>query len=101
MNNSKAFGGVMSYFDDANLLIQHARKHFAEIERAYSASLSEKAVKPTLLIEIKNFMENLRSSLDFTAHGIFQKYGISSSPSQKVYFPYASLNQSEEEFIEL
>ncbi len=28
-----------------------------------------------LLIEIKNFMENLRSALDYSAHGLFDKYG--------------------------
>ena len=88
----------MSSFDDANHLVQYAREHFAEIEGAYSVSLSEKVIKPKLLIDIKNFMENLRSSLDFTAHGIFQKYGFSTSSNQKVYFPYAPLSKSKEEF---
>lgn len=88
----------MGNFDDAKLLVQHERERFAEIEQAYGASLSERKIKPNLLIDIKNFMENLRSSLDFTAHGIFQKYGFSASPSPKIYFPYALLNQSKEEF---
>ena len=91
----------MSNFDDAKLLVQHERERFTEIEQAYGASLSEKKIKPNLLIDIKNFAENLRSSLDFTAHGLFQKYGFSSSPHQNIYFPYASLSQSEEEFRKL
>lgn len=88
----------MSYFDDANLLVQHARDQFTVIENAYHASLSEKEIKPNLLIGIKNFMENLRSSLDFSAHGLFQKYGFSSSPNHNIYFPYALLSQSQEDF---
>jgi len=43
-------------------------------------------------------MENLRSALDFTAHGLFDKYGTSPGPSKDIYLPYARLNQSEEQF---
>ena len=88
----------MSYFDDASQLVQYAKEHLAKIEREYGLSLSEKVIRPSLLIDIKNFMENLRSSLDFTAHGLFQKYGFSASSDPKIYFPYALLNQSKEEF---
>lgn len=52
----------MSYFDDANQLVQYAREHFLHIEEAYNASLSEKEIKPKLLIEIKNFMENFSTN---------------------------------------
>ena len=88
----------MSYFDDANHLVRFASEHFHHIEEAYNASLSEKEIKPELLIEIKNFMENLRSALDFSAHGLFQNYGSSTAPNPKIYFPYALLSQSKEEF---
>ena len=88
----------MSYFDDASHLVQYARERFIEIEEAYNASLSEKEIRPKLLIEIKNFMENLRSALDFTAHGLFQNYGSSTASNPSIYFPYASLSQSKEEF---
>ncbi len=88
----------MNQFDDASQLVQYAKKHFAEIEREYHLSLSEKEARFNLLISIKNFMENLRSSLDFTAHGLFQKYGFSASTKLNIYFPYASLNQSKDDF---
>lgn len=88
----------MSYFDDANHLVQYSIEHFTHIEEAYNASLSEKEIKPKLLIEIKNFMENLRSALDFAARGLFQNYGSSTVSNPKIYFPYASLSQSKEEF---
>ena len=85
----------MGHFDDAKELIKYARGRLPEIQSAYETSLSDQKVKPQLLIEIKNFMENLRSALDFTAHGLFDKYGASTSRSPRIYFPYATLNQSE------
>jgi hypothetical protein len=88
----------MSYFYDANQLVQYGKEHFPHIEEAYNASLSEKEITPNILIEIKNFMENLRSSLDFMAYGLFKLYGSSSASNPKIYFPYASLIQSKEEF---
>jgi hypothetical protein len=84
--------------DDAKQLVQYAREHLPQIEEAYNASLSEKEIKPKLLIEIKNLMENLRSALDFTARGLFLKYGSSKASDPRIYFPYASLTQSEDQF---
>jgi hypothetical protein len=89
---------TVSHFDDARELIKYARDRLPEIQSAYDRSLSDQEIKPQLLIEIKNFMENLRSALDFTAHGLFDKYGSSTSKSPKIYFPYATLNQLETEF---
>lgn len=88
----------MSKFDDAKSLLQHATFKIKEIRLAYDASLNKKAVDPSLLIEIKNFMENLRSALDFSACGLFEKYGSSKKPNPKIYFPYAPLSQGEIEF---
>jgi len=89
---------TMGCFDDAKQLVGYARDRLPNIQSAYEASLSDKESKPQLLIEIKNFMENLRSALDFTAHGLFDNYGSSTSKSPRIYFPYAALNQSETEF---
>ena len=88
----------MGYFDDAKSLIEHAKSHLSKIESAYQSSLSEKAIDPELLVEIKNFMENLRSALDFSAHGLFAKYGSSTKTDPKIYFPYALLHQSQVDF---
>jgi len=78
----------MDYFNDAKNLIGHARTSFQQIKRSYDESLTNKDIRPPLLIEIKNFMENLRSALDFTAHGLFDKYGDKNYTGD-VYFPYA------------
>lgn len=68
------------------------------IEEACISALSEREIKPRLLIEIKNFIENLRSTLDFTARGLFAEYGSTTISNPRIYFPYAPINQSEEKF---
>ena len=90
----------MGHFDDALALLSHADDQLAAIKAEYDKSLHDRAVKPQLLVEIKNFMENLRSALDFTAHGLFAKYGSSSQAHPKIYFPYATLAQGRAEFLE-
>jgi hypothetical protein len=79
----------MGKFDDATDLIDHCKKTLEKIRKEYDDSLHEKSLKASLLIEIKNFMENLRSALDFTAHGLFEKYGDQSKKNNKIYFTYA------------
>lgn len=79
----------MSQFDDARTLAKHAAAKVHTLRTLYAACLVEKTVSPTFLVEVKNFMENLRSILDYCAHGLFKKYGQSTNPNQKVYFPYA------------
>ena len=88
----------MDYFQDAKELIEHAKETFEKIKVAYSESINNTEIKKSLLIEIKNFLENLRSSLDYSAHGLFVKYGFSKKTNCKIYFPYATLKNSKVEF---
>jgi len=88
----------MSNFEDAKALVSHAEEELPRLKAAYEASLHEQTVKPSLLIEIKNIMENLRSALDFAAHGIFDNHGSSNRTNPKIYFPYALLTQSQAAF---
>jgi hypothetical protein len=78
----------MVHFNDAKELIKDCKGRFEKIKEAYDTSLSNKAIETSLLIEIKNFMENLRSALDYVALGLYKKYVPSSKPDQKIYFPY-------------
>lgn len=87
----------MSQFDDARALVEHSKQELEQIRAAYAGSLESQKISPALLVEIKNLMENLRSALDFSAGGLFQKYG-NSKPNAKIYFPYASLNQDAAKF---
>jgi len=88
----------MSHFDDAHDLINHSRDALGKIRAEYNKSLTETTIKASLLIQIKNFMENLRSALDFSAHGLFDNYGSSNRTTTNIYFPYANLGQSLDEF---
>jgi len=81
-------------FEDAQALVAHAREAFKGLQVAYGASLREKAVKPALLIQIKNLLENLRSALDYAAAGLHEKYGEPGCGHPKIYFPYALESQS-------
>jgi len=83
----------LGYFDDARNLISHSKQKINDIEGEYEKSLSEKTVRTEFLIEIKNLMENLRSALDFAAHSLFEKYGLSSKGFFNIYFPYATITQ--------
>lgn len=88
----------MSYFDDAKELVKYTESQFDKIKKVYKQSLHKRSIEPELLIEIKNLMENLRSALDFIAHGLFNKYGNSTKSNLKIYFPYAIENQSKSVF---
>lgn len=57
---------VVAYFSDATELVNHAKQAIPKLKQAYEESLNEQTIKPVLLIEIKNLMENLRSALDFS-----------------------------------
>ena len=88
----------MSQCDDAKALLQHVIGKLPDINAEYKASLSKKNVETRLLVDIKNYMENLRSALDFSAHGLFESYGTSNRSNPKIYFPYAPLSQTFAEF---
>jgi len=88
----------MTYYDDAKKLVRYAKNKFDEIRASYDRSLHKQTIESELLIEIKNLMENLRSALDFTARGLFDKYGISPKSNIKIYFPYATEGQSKSDF---
>lgn len=88
----------MAAFDDANSLVQHAQDELRKIRQAYDESLAAKAIAPRLLVEIKNVCENLRSALDFAAHGVFERDFAATGKKPKSYFPYATAKQSRAEF---
>lgn len=88
----------MPHFEDAISLINNSIEVFGRLEIEYSKSINETTIRPALLIDIKNLLENLRSSLDYSARGIVTKYVSSLADSAKIYFPYALENQSIAEY---
>lgn len=99
VSQTKNKGGDMNAFDDANELIKHAEGDLKKIREAYAASLHAKEISGPLRIQIKNFVENLRSALDFCSHGLFERYGSSSKTNPKTYFPYALASQDRATFV--
>ncbi len=68
-------------------LLKKAASEFSELRKAYEASLHEKLVREDFKVSIKNVFENLRSSLDYLAHDIFEAHCNASKMPDKLYFP--------------
>ncbi len=77
----------MSQFDDARTLVDHCEAKNEAIRAMYARCLAAETVAPELQVEVKNFMENLRSALDYCASALFSKYGSSTKSHPKIYFP--------------
>ncbi len=80
--------------NDVLALLDHATNDLKNIEAKYVEALTSKSIPADLQIDIKNYMENLRSSLDYVAHDIYEAViqPVRASSGQKdpkdVYFPY-------------
>lgn len=80
--------------DQVQALIAHAANDLGDIVKQYDKALEEKTIPSSLQIEIKNYMENLRSALDYIAHDVYEKHIVSHRAStskpeiKKIYFPY-------------
>jgi hypothetical protein len=90
----------MKAFEDALHLVSHCAERLPTLRAGHDRCLADKAVEPGFQIEVKNFMENLRSALDYCAAGLFDKYGNAEKPNPKVYFPYAEGGESRQTFRE-
>ena len=88
----------MAHFDDARALVVHTKKALTKLEQDYHSSLNERTIRQDFLIDIKSLMENLRSALDFSAHGLFHKCSTLPKANPKIYFPYATLQQTQAAF---
>lgn len=88
----------MSQFNDARTLITHSQANAELLRTLHKQCLAEKSVKPEFLVEVKNFMENLRSALDYCARGLFEKYGHSIKANPRIYFPYARPSDDKSSF---
>ncbi len=54
-----------SKFRDINAVLEKVEKSLAEIESKYRDSLQEKIISDELLVEVKDFLGNIKSSLDY------------------------------------
>jgi len=86
------------HFRQALALIKGSKKQLDDIEAMYRYCLNKKEIDDDLLVVIKNYLENLRSSLEYCAQGLNEKYGVCKDKS-KVSFPYAKVMVTKEHFI--
>lgn len=79
-------------------LIRKSRDAFADLKRAYEASLHEKVVREDFKVDIKNIFENLRSCLDYLAHELFETFCKGAKKPDRLYFP---IRQTTAEFSQV
>lgn len=83
---------MMSRKDDVNKLVCAAEDQYNTIRKEYKRALSDKSLD--LRVPVKNLMENLRSALDYMAHGIYETYcqaeiiSAGRKEPSNIYFPY-------------
>lgn len=87
--------------DQVCALLEHAKKDLDKIEFEYNKALKDKNTPYSLRIDIKNFMENLRSVLDYLAHDIYDikikpvREAAGKPPIKKVFFPYGKKTKND------
>ena len=82
----------MARKDDIQANIKVAKDLRKQIQTEYDASLQAKSISSTLSVYIKNFLENLRSPLDYLALEISEVV-LGRPRGKKVYFPVSSKDQ--------
>jgi len=81
-------------------LLAVSKQQLSRIEESYNSSLHKKSIDPELQILIKNYLENLRSALDYLAREILENI-LLEEKNKKVYFPITKKNQSFNDFKSL
>jgi hypothetical protein len=81
----------MSRNTDVQAMLEVADETFQRIEELYKRALAEKSISPKLSVYIKNYLENLRSPLDYLACEISEE--VLKRGKQKVYYPVACENR--------
>jgi len=84
---------VMGRIDDIDALFEVADEQLQKIEAEYDKSLNSQAISPKLSVYIKNYLENLRSPLDYLAKEICEKI-LSKTKGHKTYFPISCENSN-------
>jgi hypothetical protein len=82
---------------DINTLIQATSKQIEDIRNLYKNNLELKDVSPDLKVAIKNYLENLRSALDYLAVEIYEAHCATSEKVQ-VFFPILKRDASKSYF---
>lgn len=80
------------------LLLKETYTQIEEISRLYKESIDLHSFSPTLNIRIKNFLENLKSSLDYFARYIYEEFCIPNI-NARIYFPITKIDNDKNTFF--
>ena len=72
---------------DIAALLARAEHQLQSLMNEYDSSLHERAIAAPLRVDIKNYCENLRSVLDYLAHGARERHCPNANPKDRFYFP--------------
>ena len=85
--------------NDVKILLEHVKVKLTNIKKNYDQSLQEKDIPGSLCVDIKNAMENLRSSLEYMAQDVYETLITPYRKTKnlktitKIYFPYGKDEQ--------
>jgi hypothetical protein len=83
----------MNRRDDVSTILEVAKQQYESIREDYDRALRERSLD--LRVPVKNLMENLRSSLDYMAHDIYEacckatRVAAGKPNPHNIYFPYS------------
>lgn len=81
--------------NDIDALIEKISHQYINIVSLYKSSLENKEVGSSLKIEVKNYFENARSILDYSAHDIANIFEIE---NKMIYFPITRKYRNKDNF---
>lgn len=84
----------MTRWEDIQALLSVADELFEKMRVKYEESLEHKSISPELPVYIKNYLENLRSPLDYIACEIAQDV-LKPAKQLKPYYPIACNNRAD------
>jgi hypothetical protein len=90
---------------DSKFLLNDAAEQLEIIQKFYDDSIHHKEISPVLRLKIKHFLEDIKSSLDYTAYTIFTIYSIEhikmklEDHQRQVCFPVKHTDKKFDDFI--
>ncbi|MDN7895820.1 hypothetical protein QZM82_06385 [Burkholderia cepacia] len=79
----------MAHYDDMQELLTDVSRLRGELEKQYQDARTDPEIKTVLRPAVKSALEQLRSALEYSAYGLYEKYCTATMNERNVYFPYA------------
>jgi hypothetical protein len=79
----------VAHYDDMQELLADVARLRNELEKQYEAARTDPEVKTVLRPTVKSALEQLRSTLEYSAYGLYERHCKGSMSDKDVYFPYS------------